>query len=413
MSSIADIVAEMTDEEVLFHLYDWQRWARPKQRLPAGDWTTWLILAGRGYGKSKTGSETIRIWKEEFPILHLVGPTAADVRDIMVEGESGILACSPPTDKPTYSPSTRKLTWKNGSKAILFSADEPDRLRGPQCYAYWADELAAWRYAQEAFDQLQFGLRLGSHPRGIVTTTPRPISIIKDLAKSPTTFLTRGNTYENRSNLAGSFFTQVIAKYEGTRLGRQELEAEILEDVPGALWKMSLIDKCRVTTQPLLLRIVIAVDPAITAKADSDETGIIVAGIDQLGKGYVLDDLSGIYSPQHWALIVIDAYRKWQADRVIAEVNQGGDMVETILRTIDPAVSYRSVHATKGKYTRAEPVAALYEQNKIRHIGSLAKLETQMTTWDPASEVSPDRVDALVWAFTELLLNKKKEFILR
>ncbi|GAA4299515.1 terminase family protein [Nibribacter koreensis] len=401
---------QLSETEAALLLYDWEGlWARDKQLLPEGIWDTWLILAGRGFGKTRTGAETVRVWKEDNPIIHLVGPTASDARDVMVEGESGILNISPPNDRPVYEPSKRRLTWSNGAKAIIFSADEPDRLRGPQCHKAWADELAAWRY-DDAWDQLQFGLRLGDNPQCIVTTTPRPTLLVRELAKNPNTHITKGTTYENKANLAAKFFTTVISKYEGTRLGRQELNAEILEDIEGALWKMSLLDRNRVTSLPPFKRVVVAIDPAVTSNKDSDETGIIVAGLGYDNLAYVLDDLSGTYSPNVMAGTAIKAYNEHQADRVVAEVNNGGDMVEAILRNIDKSISYKSVHASRGKVTRAEPVVALYEQGRVKHYGNLAKLETQMTTWNAGEgEKSPDRVDALVWALTDLMLTNQQQ----
>ena len=399
---LINAVKSLNEREQYLFLFAWERyWARDKQRLPPGDWDTWLLKQGRGAGKTRTGAETVRIWARDFPIIHLVAPTASDARDIMVEGSSGVLAISPDYERPIYSSSNRRLTWPNGSKAILFSADEPDRLRGPQCYKAWADELAAWRYP-DAWDQLQFGLRLGSHPQCIVTTTPRPTQIIKDLMNDEKTIVTTGSTYENRENLAESFLKSIERKYSGTRLGKQEIFAEILTDIEGALWKYSMLQY--VKEVPEFQRIVVSVDPAVTKTKDSDETGIIVSGLGRDRFGYILEDCSGVYSPNEWGKKIVFLYHKWQADRVIAEVNQGGDMVATIIRGIDPDISYKSVRATKGKRTRAEPIAALYEQGRIKHYGSHADLETQMTSWDTRSEDSPDRVDALVWGLTELFL---------
>lgn len=401
------MIREMPQEMAEALSYDWEFWARDKQLLPPGDWETWAITAGRGFGKTRTGAETVRIWARDNPIIHLVGPTAADTRDVMVEGESGILRISPDYEKPNYQSSLRRLTWPNGARAILYSADEPDRLRGPQCYKAWADELAAWRYP-EAWDQLQFGLRLGNHPQCIVTTTPRPTAIIRGLINDKKNIITIGSTYENAENLAPSFITAIDRKYKGTRLGRQEIYAEILNDVEGALWKYSIIKSTQ--TPPELKRIVVAIDPAVTSHKDSDETGIIVAGLGIDGMCYILADASGQFSPNDWGLRAVNLYHQWRADRVVAEVNQGGDMVETIIRGIDSTVSYKAVHASRGKQTRAEPVAALYEQGRIIHVGTLKNLEDQMTTWDTRSEKSPDRVDALVWAVTDLMIDGDKDF---
>jgi phage terminase large subunit-like protein len=405
-ATIKRIIAKMPLKLALSIRYDWETLARDKQLLPPGDWDTWLINAGRGFGKSRTGAETVRIWKENFPIIHLVAPTASDARDVMVEGEAGILAISPDHERPNYSSSNRRLTWQNGSKAILFSADEPDRLRGPQCYKAWADELAAWRYP-DAWDQLQFGLRLGSHPQVIVTTTPRPTEIIKTLMADVKTYVTTGSTYENKANLAESFIKSLVRKYEGTRLGRQEIFAEILDDIEGALWKYAMIEYVRVL--PEMIRIVVSVDPAVTNNKTSDETGIVVCGLGRDKIGYVLEDMSGTYTPLDWAQKAIDLYYKWNADRIVAEVNQGGDMVGTIVRSIDSRVPYMAVHVTKGKKVRAEPVAALYEQHRVKHYGSHAGLEVQMTSWDARSEKSPDRIDAMVGGITELMLKRNDD----
>jgi phage terminase large subunit-like protein len=391
----------------------WAAVARPNQLAPEGLWAIWLVLAGRGWGKTRTGAEwVLEQVSNGCRRIALVAATAADVRDVMVEGESGILACSPESNMPVYEPSKRRVTWRNGSIATTYSADEPERLRGPQHDAAWCDELASWRYPA-AWDMLMFGLRLGRDPRVVVTTTPRPTKLIRDLVRDPTTIITRGSSYENRGNLAPAFFDQIVRKYEGTRLGRQELEAELLEDVPGALWSHGLIDAARLRAAPDLARVVVAIDPAVTSGEDSDETGIVVVGKDNNGHGYVLADLSGKYSPIEWAKIAITAYQTHRADRVVAETNNGGAMVEATLRSVDPNVAYSAVHASKGKYTRAEPASALYEQGRVHHVGSFPALEDQMTMFTPdidrkAQQFSPDRVDALVWALTELLVAPMK-----
>ena len=394
-------------------LYDWSFWARPAQLPPPGDWRIWLLLAGRGFGKTRTGAELIRarIAASTARRLALVAPTAGDARNVMVEGESGILAISPPWDRPHYEPSKRRLTWPNGAIATLYSADEPERLRGPQHDATWCDELGSWRYP-EAWDMLMFGLRLGTDPRVVVTTTPRPTKLIRALIADPKAVVTHGTTYENRANLAPAFLDQIIRKYEGTRLGRQELDAELLDDVAGALWTRGIIEAVRSSTAPSLVRVVVAIDPAATSTADADETGIIVAGKDERGQGWVLADSSGRYQPTEWAKTAIAAYRAHRADRVVAEVNHGGEMVEATLRVIDPNVSFAALRASRGKVTRAEPVAALYEQGRVHHVGAFPQLEDQMCGFAPAgrNEVdlrsggSPDRVDALVWALTDLML---------
>jgi len=387
--------------------YRWTIQARESQLIPEGDWTTWLIKSGRGWGKTRVGAETVRIWKDKFPIIHFIGATAGDARDIMIEGESGILKSSPPWDMPNYEPSKRKISWNNGAYALIFTADEPDRLRGPQCYASWCDELASWKYPNDAWDNMMMGLRLGENPKCIVTTTPRPIKLIKELIKDPTVYVTNGTTYENIDNLAPAFLNTIISKYEGTRLGRQELMAELLEDIEGALWNQKLIDASRVKRYPDLIRIVVAIDPAVTSTKDSDETGIVVGGKDIDGHIYILEDASGIYSPQKWATIAIDLYNKYKADRIIAEVNNGGDLVQTVINNINKNVSYEKVNASRGKIRRAEPVEALYEQKKVHHVGSFPKLEDQMCSYtgDPKDE-SPDRMDANVWLCTYLMEDK-------
>ena len=390
-------------------LYDWPFWARPKQLPPAGDWNTWLILAGRGFGKTRTGAEWVRDQVETHGKrrVALVARTAADARDTMVEGESGILACCPPWFRPRYEPSRRRLTWPNGAIATTYSGDRPDQLRGPQSDAAWADELAAWRYP-EAWDQLLFGLRLGTDPRVVVTTTPRPTAIIRQLLADARTHVTRGNTFENRANLAGPALHQLLRKYEGTRMGRQELYAEILDDSSGALWNRAMLDAGRVMnlkTLPDLARVVVAIDPAVTSGETADETGIVVAGIGRNGHGYVLSDLTLRESPHRWGSVAVQAYHRYKADRIVAETNNGGEMVELTIRTVDDTVSYRGVHASRGKRTRAEPVAALYEQSRVHHVGALPELEDQMCLWEPGQD-SPDRMDALVWALTDLMLGR-------
>ena len=387
--------------------YRWTLQARPAQLIPEGDWTTWLIKSGRGWGKTRVGAETVRVWKDTMPILHFIGATAGDARDIMIEGESGILKSSSPWDMPKYESSKRKISWDNGSYALIFTADEPDRLRGPQCYASWCDELASWKYPNDAWDNMMMGLRLGQNPKCIVTTTPRPIKLIKELIKDPTVHVTNGTTYENIDNLAPAFLNTIISKYEGTRLGRQELMAELLEDIEGALWNQKLIDASRVKRYPDLIRIVVAIDPAVTSTKDSDETGIVIGGKDIGGHLYILEDVSGVYSPQKWATIAIDLYNKYKADRIIAEVNNGGDLVQTVINNISKNISYEKVNASRGKIRRAEPVEALYEQERVHHVGSFPKLEDQMCSYtgDPRDE-SPDRMDALVWLCTFLMEDK-------
>lgn len=329
----------------------------------------------------------------------------------MVEGESGILSVHPNDYRPNYEPSKRRLTWPNGAIATLYNAVEPDQLRGPQHDAAVCDELAKWRYARETWDQLQFGLRLGQQPRQVITTTPRPITVLKEIIASSTTVVTRGSTYDNAANLAPSFIKQVISKYEGTRLGRQELKAEILDDIPGALWTRAAIDAAKVKQAPDMVRVVVAVDPSGTKgkSDDGDSIGIVAAGKGADGRAYVLADRTCKLSPDGWGKRAVNAFHEFKADRIVAERNFGGAMVEHVIRTIDPRVSYKEVTASRGKIARAEPVAALYEQNKVSHVGSFPELEDQLCAMAPdgyLGEGSPDRADALVWALTELMLNQ-------
>lgn len=402
---IVDIINSLSDEEVEVLMYDWVIWARDNQLDPglSNEKNIWLILAGRGWGKTRTGAEYVRqLMQEGYKRIALIAPTPADARDVMIEGESGLLSVCPEWEMPIYEPSKRRLTFPNGAIATVYSGYKPDQLRGPQHDAFWADELAAWQYLQETWDMLMFGLRLGN-PRGIITTTPRPLPLIKELIKSKNVIVTRGSTYENRENLADAFFNAIIGKYEGTRLGRQELNAEILDDNPNALWNRKNIESNRVTKAPDLKRIIIGVDPNASNTENSDEIGIIAAGIDNEGIGYILEDLSMLGSPKEWGTTAITGYYKYKADRIVAEINQGGNMVEFVLRSIDKNIPYKGVHASKGKYTRAEPISALYEQNKVKHVGTFPKLEDEMCEWEPGMD-SPNRMDALVWALTELML---------
>lgn len=412
-----ELVRSLTPDQAISILNDWRFWARPNQLPPAGEWRVWLLLGGRGFGKTRTGAELVRTRAVSGSArrIALVAPTGADARNVMVEGESGILTISPPHERPSYEPSKRRLTWPNGAVATLFSADEPERLRGPQHDLAWCDELAAWRYPA-AWDMLMLGLRLGRDPRVVVTTTPRPIHLIRMLLADPMVVVTRGRTVENRDNLAAAFLEQIIRHYEGTRLGRQELDAELLEDVPGALWSRAIIEAGRVSGHPELRRVVVAIDPAAASGEHADETGIVVAGGDANGHAYVLADISGRYAPAEWARAAITAYYTHAADRIVAEVNNGGEMVEAMLRMIDPNVSFRAVRAARGKTIRAEPVAALYEQGRVRHVGAFPRLEDQMCAFAARAQGtfdrrmtgrSPDRVDALVWAITELLVEPR------
>jgi len=390
--------------------YDWRFWARDSQLPPPGDWRVWLLMAGRGFGKTRSGAEWVRmqVESERARRVALVAPTIADLRNVMIEGESGILAISHPEFKPDYFASRNRLHWPNGAVALGFSADEPERLRGPQHDAAWCDELAAWRYP-EAWDMLQFGLRLGEDPRIVVTTTPKPVRLVRMLVKDHTARVTRGSTRENRKHLAPAFLAEIVRRYEGTRLGRQELEAELLEDAAGALWTRDALDAARIREAPELARVVVAIDPAVTSGEDADETGIVVTGVSAGGIAFVLEDASGRLRAEEWARRAVALYRRHQADRVIGEVNNGGELVEATLRAVDAAVSYKPVRASRGKAVRAEPVAALYEQGRVKHRGAFLALEDQMVAFSAAFDRataggSPDRVDALVWAITELLI---------
>jgi phage terminase large subunit-like protein len=356
------------------------------------------------------------MWAENpKAIIHLVGPTTDAARNVMVEGPSGLLQCYPPERRPVYEPSRHQITFPSGAIGRTFTAEEPERLRGPQCLHYWADEPCAWRFLQDAWDNLMFGFRIGDDPRGIVTTTPKPSAWLREMLASPDTVSTRHSTYENRGWLAPAFFNAIIKRYEGTRLGRQELLAEVLSDVPGALWKQAMIDATRVRLDQvrwdLITRIVIPVDPAVTANERSDETGIVPVALLRSGHVLVLDDLSCKASPLDWARIVSGYYYSHRADRVVGEVNNGGDLVEANIRAVAPNISFRAVHASRGKYKRAEPVAALYEQGRVHHVGLLADLEQQMCSFVPGDDSSnegtnkDDRMDSLVWGITELLID--------
>jgi phage terminase large subunit-like protein len=407
-------LSKLSPEEKVRYLYSWEAWARPSQLPPEGDWRVWLLRSGRGYGKTRAGAEWVRrqVEVEGKKRIALVAATAGDVRDTVVEGESGILACSHPDFMPVWLTSKRRLTWPNGAIATTFSADKPDRLRGPQHDAAWCDELASWRYP-EAWDMLLFGLRIGANPQVVVTTTPRPTRLIRGLVAKSTTVQTVGSTYENAANLAPGFFDDIVSAYEGTNLGRQEIYGDIIEDIAGALWHRDMIEDLRVSEAPAMSRVVVAIDPAVTSEPGSDETGIVVVGCtdEDPAIGYVLDDLSGRYRPEEWARIAVEAYERFKADRIIGEANNGGDLIESVIRTVDPTVSYRKVHASRGKYVRAEPVSTLYEKKRVHHVGLFGVLEDQMCNFTPDLDRkimgSPDRVDALVWGMWALMVGRR------
>ena len=405
--------------------HDWNFWARDNQLAPEDkDWNTWFINAGRGFGKTRSGVEWVREQvKCGVKRIAAVASTNSDIERVMVKGESGFLSVCWKGDKtyagkkmgfPEWSPTKRTLTWENGAQVQFFSAEEPERLRGPQFELAWCDETAAWNKDMDTWSMLQFCMRLGKHPRIMVTTTPKPTKLIRQILKDPKTVVTTGSTFDNSANLAKTYITAVKEQYEGTRLGRQELYAEVLEEAQGALWTTAMLDDASIKHEavPDLSRIVVALDPAFTSNAESDMTGIVVAGIDINGIAYVLGDYTDRLSPQGWAMKAIELYHFHQADRIVAEVNQGGDMVRTTIHGEDETVSYKAVRASRGKYARAEPISALYERGLVKHVSnppdgaSLNELETQMRTWEPLGRVgSPDRLDALVWAITDLSLN--------
>lgn len=381
--------------------------ARPSQRPPTGEWRIWLLLAGRGFGKTRVLVEWAKEQARKMPGSRgaIVAATAADARDVLAEGPAGFVATSADDEMPTYEPSKRRITFANGTVATLYSADEPNRLRGPQHHWAICDEYAAWRYP-ETLDMLLMGLRLGRDPRVVIATTPRPTAEVKALLQQPGLVITRGTTYENLDNLAPAFRDQIIARYEGTRLGRQELGAELLEDVEGALWNRSLLDQDRVKQAPELRVVVVGVDPKASQVADS-ETGIVVAGLGVDGHGYILGDYSLNGSPEQWAAKVARAYEAHEANSVVVERNNGGDMVRSVLKATGIKLPLELVWASRGKQTRAEPVVALYEQHRVHHVGALPALEDQLCGWVPAESDSPDRLDALVWAVSKLMLKQQ------
>jgi len=411
------------DERLVSLMYDWPFWARGNQLLPAGNWLYWFVNAGRGWGKTRVGAETVRMWVRGFKYVNLIGATADDARDIMIEGESGILAICPPGERPYYNSSKRRLSWQNGAISLIFTADEPERLRGKQHEKLWCDEPGSWRYP-ESWDQAKFGLRLGVKPQAVLTTTPRPTQLIKQIIKDPATIMTHGVTQENSNNLAADFIKIITKRYEGTRLGRQELGAEILDDNPQALFKRADIDKDRITKEEFeaqikarkitIDRVVVGVDPNASVDLEepgsTDECGIITGCVathqDGTTHGYCLRDSSGLFTPAMWGKASVRDYHDHEADRIVGEVNNGGDMVEATIRNVDANVSFSEVRATRGKMTRAEPIGALSEQHRLHHVGFFSELEDQLCEYNPLTyKKSPDRLDAYVWVFTELFKN--------
>lgn len=403
------MINSLSDKEAEALLFDWQMWARPEQILPEGNWPVCMALTGRGWGKTRTGAEWIRQRVQQgYKKIALIGQTKADVRDTMIElGESSILNICPPHERPKFIPSKRRLQFPNGAVATVFSGDEPDQLRGPQHDTVWIDELAKFKYPQKTWDNMLFGLRVGKSPQVFVSTTPRPLPIIRQLVNDPLNVIIRGTTYDNRDNLSPMFVANVLKKYEGTRIGRQELQGELLLDTPGALWTLALIEKHRVSKAPEgLKRIVVPIDPEATSTEGSSETGLVPVGTGSDGHYYVLHDFSLRGKPNVWGAKAILAYHDLQADLVIGEVNNGGEMIEAVIKNLDATVNYKAVRASRGKLTRAEPISALYEQGKVHHVGAFPELEDQMCTYVPG-EKSPDRMDSLVWGITELSTGDK------
>jgi phage terminase large subunit-like protein len=403
----AAILASLTDEQAEELLWDWRVWARPNQIAPEGQWQIWLALAGRGFGKTEAGAQWVRERvKAGAKSIALVAETQKDLEEVMV---ARLIAVHPPGEAPTARYKPVRLVWPNGAVAFGYNGTEPDQLRGPQFDTAWVDELAKYRYARETWDMLQFTMRSGNDPRVFVTTTPRPVPVIKDILADSATVVTRGSTFDNAANLPTQFLEQLKRKYEGTRLGRQELNAEILDDVPGALWTRAMLDAARVWNYPDFTRVVVSVDPSGTKGGEDtgDSIGIVVAGKGVDGQAYVLADMTCKLSPEGWGRRAVEAYHIWKADRIIAERNFGGAMVEHVIRTADKKVAFKEVTASRGKIARAEPVSALYEQNRVKHVGEFDELEDQMCAMTPSGflgDGSPDRADALVWAITELML---------
>ncbi|HXT08896.1 MAG TPA: terminase family protein [Roseiarcus sp.] len=408
-------LARLTAQEAAELYYDWSLWARPDQIAPEGDWIYWLILAGRGAGKTRAGAETVRAWARAYPIVNLIGATRQDAREIMVMGESGLLAICPPQERPRFARGADRLEWPNGAISQIFSAEEPDRLRGKQHMKLWLDELAAWR-DPDAFDQAMLGLRLGDKPQAVVTTTPRPTRLIKQLLDSADAVVSRGSTFDNARFLADGFLTRIAARFDGRAIGRQELYGEIIEEAPGALWTRALIERQRLpkdTPRADYVEIVIGVDPPARSGAKADECGIIAVGRTAAGVIHVLADLSSQgETPGEWSARVVSGFRRYEANRIVAEINNGGEMVAQVMRQHDPNLPVRSVTATRGKFLRAEPIAAAYERGAVFHLGGFEKLEDQLCTLTSdfdsrTAGFSPDRADALVWAVADLIAPRR------
>lgn len=420
------ILDALTDAELDALRFDWQFWGRPDQQLPDPDeWLIMLALGGRGTGKTRFGAEAVRDLARRYPGSWggFIAPTPKDARDLMIEGPSGILATSAPEERPTWLPSLNRLEWPNGTVATVYSAAEPEAIRGPNFHWAWCDEMGKWRFMQRAWDNLRFSLRAGARPQTIITTTPVGHPLIRKLLAGAWagTVLRRASTYRNAANLAPTFLAELLAMYEGTRLGLQELHGEVLDEIEGALWTMLMIAADRweptdaePTFSRALRRIVVGVDPSGTKRGA--EAGVIVVGLGYDGRGYVLEDVSLRGTPEEWGQAAIDAYHRWDADRIVAEVNFGADMVRSVVMALDGSVSFKEVRASRGKAQRAEPVVALYERHRVSHVGALGLLETELTQWVPpgtlnaagediGSNWSPGRLDAVVWALTELMLD--------
>ncbi|HHL43577.1 MAG TPA: ATP-binding protein [Hellea balneolensis] len=392
-------------------LDDWQFLARPDQLPPPTDWVIWLLLGGRGAGKTRAGAEWVRAQvKAGAERIALVGPSYQEVRAVMLEGESGLLNLGKMGERPKYISSRRRLEWPKGAVGEVFSAEDPDGLRGPQFECAWADEFCAWAYPDATLSNLRLGLRLGDNPRLVMTTTPKPIAALTRLMEEPSLVVTRARTQDNKTNLSPIFMKTIVESYGGTRLGRQELDGEIMTDFPGALWSRDLFEQGRVKTKPNLSKIVIAIDPPVTSHQSSDACGIIVVGRSGSGaeaKAYVLQDATVQGArPDEWVNLAAKLYHVWGAHYVLAEINQGGDMIQTMFNTLQTDVAVRTVYATKSKAVRAEPVALLYERSRVHHVGHFPELEDELCLLgvENSPKTSPDRADALVWAVTDLLL---------
>jgi len=422
LSHRQEFIEKLTDEDFIKLKYDWSFWGRTSQQEPKelgqNEKFIWLILAGRGFGKTRSLVEWVikKIRYEDYKYISIVGAASDEVRTIMIEGESGLLECSPPDFMPDYKPSKKQIVWPNGAVGTIFYGTEPEKSRGAQSDLIWVDELAKFRYGQETIDNLLLGLRLGKNPLIAISTTPKPTKVIKELARRQDCLVIKGSTYDNISNLAKPFIQTIITKYKGTRLGRQEIEAEILDDNPNALWKREWLDRDRESRKVDCFKLIVAIDPPgtePTEEKEATECGLVVVGIGKALPGmqwqkenhfYVFDDLSLQASPTGWAKEAIGGNNKYRGDGLVAEKNFGGVMVKSTIKNVDSKVTVHEVHASRGKYVRAEPVSALYEQGRVHHIGTFSELEDELCEWEPGNK-SPNRLDALVWGVTFLAGN--------